>query len=219
MERNHDLTYRVEKYAKKIGIDIIGFASPELFTRYLKKHRPDTYLKEAKTVIIIGLHLYDITLDAWNNYPSNKKSFQFADSILARFCYKIANFLLENNYNSVVVSYAPGLYLKDASVLAGIGPIGKNNLLITPQYGPQVRLRAIVTAAPLICGNPVTENEYCENCDMCIQSCPANALSNGEYQKEACYEYSTSNFKNLSKYTVIWCNECIESCPVGKFSE
>ncbi len=36
-----------------------------------------------------------------------------------------------------------GIFLKDASVLAGVGIIGMNNLLITPEFGPRIRLRAL----------------------------------------------------------------------------
>ncbi len=36
-----------------------------------------------------------------------------------------------------------GIFLKDAAVLAGLGCIGRNNLLITPSLGPRVRLRAM----------------------------------------------------------------------------
>jgi epoxyqueuosine reductase len=38
-----------------------------------------------------------------------------------------------------------GIFLKDTAAIAGLGCIGKNNILITPQYGPRVRLRAILS--------------------------------------------------------------------------
>jgi hypothetical protein len=36
-----------------------------------------------------------------------------------------------------------GTLFKDAAALAGLGTIGKNNLVITPEYGPHVRLKAM----------------------------------------------------------------------------
>ncbi len=55
-----------------------------------------------------------------------------------------------------------GTYLKDAAVVAGLGCIGRNNLLVTRQYGPRVRLRALTldadlssTGAPAAAGAPV----------------------------------------------------------------
>jgi len=216
MERDLALTKKVERYCKKLGVDIVGFADPDLFNRFPEGNRPQAYLKEVKTVIVIGLHLYDLTLDAWNYYPEENRSYQFADSIIENMANKINLFLTKMNYNSVVITYLPGLFLKDSAALAGMGPIGRNNLLITPLYGSQVRLRAIVTEAPLICGDPIIESEYCKICNACIDSCPANAFPKGKYIKAICNEWATSNWVKISDHTVIWCNVCIESCPISK---
>jgi epoxyqueuosine reductase len=42
-----------------------------------------------------------------------------------------------------------GIFLKDAATLAGLGCIGKNNLFVNPDYGPRIRLRAIILDAKL----------------------------------------------------------------------
>jgi epoxyqueuosine reductase QueG len=49
-----------------------------------------------------------------------------------------------------------------------------------------------------------------------LESCPAGALDGGKYNKELCRNYCIENLVDLSENTVIWCNICIESCPVGK---
>jgi epoxyqueuosine reductase QueG len=216
MERHQKLTDDIKKYSKKIGINVIGFAEPTYFDRFSEEHRPQAYLSDVKTVVIIGFHLYDLTLDAWNYKKEENRSYQFADSLIANFCHKIKDKFTQSGYISVVVPYSPGLFLKDSAALAGIGPIGKNNLLITPDYGSQVRLRAIVTTAPLICGEPILESDYCESCDICMKACPANAFIDGKYTKNICNEWAIANWKVLSKHTVIWCNVCIEECPVTK---
>ena len=43
-----------------------------------------------------------------------------------------------------------GVFLKDAAILAGLGVMGRNNLLITPDFGPRVRLRAFLLDAAQI---------------------------------------------------------------------
>ena len=219
MNQHKELTDKLIEHSNKIGIDIIGFADPNLFDRFLEENQPFAFLPKTKTVIIIGIHLYDITLDAWSKNEENGKNFQFADSILVNFCHSINKFLDKHGYESKIIPYNPGLYLKDSAALAGIGPIGKNNLLLTKKYGSQVRLRALATSASLIYGNPIYESEYCKECNICIDSCPAKAFPNGKYNKELCLEYNYANWKELSDYTVIWCNKCIESCPVGKNQE
>lgn len=216
MERVNNLTKKLIEYSKKIGIDIIGFADPKLFDRFSEEFQPHAYLKEVETVIIIGIHLYDIMLDVWSRNEEIGKSIQFADTVLKNYCNSISRFLFKHDYEYKIIQYNPGLYLKDSAALAGIGPIGRNNLLITEKFGSQVRLRAIVTTAPLELGIPIYESEYCKECRMCIDACPANAFPNEIYIKDICLEYNHANWKKLSEYTRLWCNECIESCPVGK---
>ena len=220
MERDQQLTTEIIKYCEKIGVDVVGFADPELFERYPEENRPQTFLKDTKTVIIIGFHLYDIILDAWSHKEGEGIwTHQFADAVVEQFCHGVRRLLLKKGYNSRVISYGPGLYLKEAAALAGIGPIGKNNLLITKSFGSQVRLRALVTTAPLICGDPIEESEYCKECDICIKSCPAEAFIDEKYSREKCYIYLETHKRNLSNYTVIECNQCIEVCPIGKNRE
>ena len=216
MIRDKELTEELINYAKKIGVDIIGFADPKDFERFDKLNRPETYLPTSNSVVIIAIFLYDMILDAWSEDRVLNKSYHFLDSILENQLNLIKNFLQERKYKSVIISYTPGLFLKDTGVLAGLGPIGKNNLLITEKFGSQIRLRALTTEAPLINGNHVTDNKYCQNCSICIENCPANALSNGKYDKEACLTYNLSNLIKLSKNSSIWCNICIDVCPYGK---
>jgi len=215
MERDKSLTDKTIKFSKKIGMDILGFADPKYFTRFPLRNRPEAYLKNAKTVIILGVYLYDIILDTWSQDQINGKSFHYLDSILENGCYKIKSFLQEFNYESVIVPYNPGLYLKDSAVLAGMGTIGKNNLLLTEAHGSQVRLRCLITEAPLITGQPIFENKLCKDCNKCIEACPAGALKGG-YNKDACLSYNLANLRKLSRFSSIWCNICIETCPFVK---
>jgi epoxyqueuosine reductase QueG len=216
MEPVNRLTKELIEYCEKIDIDFVGFSDTTKFDSFSKKHRPDSYLNNSKTVIVIGFHLFDISLDAWNRAEVKGRSYHFADLILLNQCHRIKNFLTKKGFKSKIVTYEPGLFLKDAAVLAGIGPIGKNNLLITKTYGSQVRLRSLVTDAELSYGTPIHESEYCRNCNICIESCPAGAFEGGKYNKDLCRNYCLKNLKNLSENTVIWCNICIESCPVGR---
>ena len=69
-----------------------------------------------------------------------------------------------------------GIYLKDAAVLAGLGCIGRNNILITPGLGPRVRLRAVLLEAELNPTGPI-DFDPCENCEgFCRKACPQNAF-------------------------------------------
>ena len=216
MISNRELTDELIAHCEKIGIDIVGFGDNNHFHKFNRENRPESYLKDSKSVIVIGFHLFDLNLDAWIRDENKEKSYHFADSILIDQCHQIKSFLAKKGFKSKIIPYKPGLYLKDAAALAGIGPIGKNNLLITKTFGSQVRLRALVTKAELVYGTPIYESDYCKNCNICVDSCPSSALEGGKYRKDLCNNYCLQNLKKLSENTVIWCNTCIESCFIGK---
>jgi epoxyqueuosine reductase QueG len=211
------LTQKLEQTCKTAGADIFGCADPATLRQFSKDNRPEKFLAGIQTIVVVGIHLYDIVLDTWSQPPGSGKGYQFADQILEGICHFVADFLTRHDYASVTVPYA-GLLLKDIAAVAGMGPIGKNNLLLTPQFGPQVRLRALVTTAPLTCGTPVTTSEYCIACQRCIDACPAKAFAKGSYDRDTCEAYQLSHLQHLSDQSTIWCNACIESCPVGHHS-
>ncbi len=69
-----------------------------------------------------------------------------------------------------------GIYLKDAAVQCGLGCIGRNNLLVTPEFGPRVRLRALVAEAKLETTRPI-DFDPCISCpEFCRQACPQDAF-------------------------------------------
>ncbi len=69
-----------------------------------------------------------------------------------------------------------GIYLKDAAVLAGLGCLANNNLLLTPAYGPRVRLRAMLLEAELTPTGPI-DFDPCDGCEeFCRKACPQSAF-------------------------------------------
>ena len=79
-----------------------------------------------------------------------------------------------------------GVFLKGAAVLAGLGTIGVNNLLIHPGYGARVRLRAHLVEAPLA---PSTSLDFdpCMDCDRpCLDVCPEDAFDQTNYIWDRC---------------------------------
>ncbi len=70
-----------------------------------------------------------------------------------------------------------GIYLKDAAVLAGLGCIGLNNLLVTPEFGPRIRLRALALDREL----PSTgrsDFDPCADCGRpCRRGCPQGVFA------------------------------------------
>jgi len=79
-----------------------------------------------------------------------------------------------------------GAFLKDSAHLAGLGVIGKNNLLVTPEFGTRVRLRGMFIEAELEPTGPI-DFAPCSDCDRpCHKACPRNAFRSGFFERPLC---------------------------------
>jgi epoxyqueuosine reductase len=78
-----------------------------------------------------------------------------------------------------------GVFMKDAAVLAGLGSVGKNNLVITPKYGPRIRWRVLLLDHAAKATGPV-EYDPCDGCDQrCRKACPVGAFDEIAYHASA----------------------------------
>ncbi len=109
------------------------------------------------------------------------------------------------------------LVLPVAARYAGLGSIGRSGLLLTREYGPCVRLGAVVTDMPLQRTEAMVSASSlpCETCNLCAQKCPANAIDDRLGRKfrfrpvndEACY----SQWKRMGTD----CGICVARCPLS----
>jgi len=116
-----------------------------------------------------------------------------------------------------------GTFLKDAAILAGMGVMGKNNLLITPEYGPRVRLKALtleIEVQPTECRPGF---DPCSSCAMpCRKICPQAAFANNRYDCPLCRirmrsdEATPLTSADAGQYRVAYCRACELACPVGQ---
>ena len=89
------------------------------------------------------------------------------------------------------------LSLKHAAVSAGLGQIGRSNLLLTEAFGPHQRLGGIVTSAPLQ-PDPRREWDLClPGCTLCEKACPVAALKDGKYDVDPCFTYWSTGFERM----------------------
>ena len=110
---------------------------------------------------------------------------------------------------------------KTVAIRAGLGWIGKNCLLVTPQYGPAVRLSSLLTDAPLECGKAVTRSR-CGACRRCVEQCPAGALTGALWEPglpremivdiEACRKKQIEIMKEQTGIETDLCGKCFAVC-------
>jgi epoxyqueuosine reductase len=82
---------------------------------------------------------------------------------------------------------------KTVAAIAGLGGIGLSRLLVTPEFGPFVRLGTIITDAVLSPDQPLSENP-CDLCGLCKDACPAKAIQeDGTLDYSACTSHILRN--------------------------
>jgi len=109
-----------------------------------------------------------------------------------------------------------------AAELAGIGYTGKNQLLITKDYGSFVFLGLIFVDLPYAHPNIHFHMDSCGDCHKCIDACPTSALSEEGYLVDRCLSAVNQSKKVLSideinkNYLLFGCDICQMVCPKNK---
>lgn len=113
---------------------------------------------------------------------------------------------------------------KAIAIMAGLGWQGKSLLLVTPKFGPRVRLSSVLTDMPLQFDAPVKNR--CGNCTKCTDACPVGAIRNVNTDFHySCREVAIDLDKchrNTLRYLDVpgvgytFCGQCIPVCPFGR---
>ena len=163
-----------------------------------------------RTLIVLARPVKYTEEDSWGSHGS------LADLALAAEGARIARRFQEAGFPSQLLPYGMignGVPLKDTAVCAGVGRIGLNNLLITAQHGPCVRLRALWTSAELD-STPFQEGSPCTGCNApCLDACPREAFDTGRYDRDACYGQMDEDVRRgEGTGRIYYCRACELAC-------
>jgi len=183
-------------------------------------------LPEGITSVIVMGHQMDAGLTA--TYPSalagaaTGREYSHEAAIAIQLAAYIRNLGFEAiasmNDTALVIPYA---------IQAGLGEYARNQLVITPEFGPRVRFSKIFTSMPLAHDRPrpVGVRKVCDSCTRCADACPAKALPHGPPDQregrsvakgvikwtsdaEACFDYWTKLSSD--------CAICMRVCPFNR---
>ena len=114
---------------------------------------------------------------------------------------------------------------KTIATRAGIGWIGKSALLVTRKYGSMIRISTILTDAPLKTSRSIN-NSKCGDCMICVDACPANAISDKIWEVGLCRDefFNPDKCRKAARERAkqgfggenTICGKCIEVCPYTK---
>lgn len=100
---------------------------------------------------------------------------------------------------------------KKVGQLAGLGWIGRNNLLVNPELGARFRLVTVLTDMPLEVDVPLEGD--CGVCKKCLATCPAQAVKERKenFDHLACFE-KLKEFRNQGIVSQFICGVCVKAC-------
>ena len=207
---------RVKTRARELGTDLVGIASAQTLNAFPPDPRwpqtPERISPYVKSVITIVQHIPVGAFRCRTNTPV-----QYMDMLVLRKMDKIAYRLAEEleragHPSFVVPAQETEWTLKRASygrlstrhlgVESGLGTLGLEVNILTPEYGPRVYLTGILTELELAADAPMTE-QVCigESCSRCLHSCPGDAVLHFGIDKRACAEHAQEfGFSTILKF-------------------
>jgi len=227
---NRETGEELIRKALECGASLAGIASVEALAAsrsYVGREQIKCAVK-GKSLLVLALAQDKAwpEFDWWDSQPGGTPGNRRLGEIMDRVMTWLGE---EENIESRALPYnveKGGVFLKGAAILAGLGIIGKNNLLVTPAFGPRVRLRALLVDRELAQTGPVEIN-LCESCDMpCHRACPRKAFRSRSFDRSLCsiqMRYDRLEREAVAKergaliddVPVKFCRACELACPLG----
>jgi ferredoxin len=224
----------IKRLARFFGADLCGIT--HIDPRWHYTSRPNSKTMEAVSndlpdglthVIVMG-HEMDKTLV--DTYPSalagaaTGREYSHEAAIVMQLAAYIRNLgyqaVASMNDTALVIPYA---------IKAGLGEYGRNQMVLTPEFGPRVRFSKIFTDMPMSVDvvREVGLSIYCQDCTICADACPPKALPKGP---PALKNDSPSTVKGVKKWSAnceacfgYWakiktdCAICMRVCPFNHY--
>ena len=229
----NEFTIELKRIAKLFGADLVGICEHD--ERWLYTTRVDTRdfseapneLPENITHVIVLGHSMD--RDLVETYPSALAgaSTGLEYSHEAAIVTQLTSYIRNLGYEAVASMNDTSLVIPLA-LKAGLGDYGRNQMLITPEYGPRLRFSKIFTSLPLVADKPRKHGitEYCGICTKCADACPVKALPFGEPTDQPENQSTISGVKKWSANCEMcfsyWaklksdCAICMRVCPFNR---
>ena len=243
------LTDQLKQEARRLGFDLVGVCpavSPAGIRRlgdwidagyagqmHYLPNRIDAYqhprhvLDGVRSMVMLGMHYR--TADPLPPTPGKGRISRYAwgdadyHDVIHQRLGQLREFLVQRSPGASargVVDTAP-LLEREFAVLAGLGWIGKNTMLINRQAGSWFFLSALLTDQELTCDS-AHETDHCGTCRACLDACPTDAFPRaGVLDATKCISYLTielrdsipANLRDAMGDWLFGCDICQDVCP------
>ena len=227
------MAQEIKKVAAFFGADLCGIT--DLDTRWLYSARVDVRdMTETEpdlpdglsSVIVLG---HEMDRDLVQTYPSALAGAATGReySHEAAVVMQVAAYIRNLGYRATASMNDTGLVIPYATK-AGLGEYARNQMVVTPQFGPRLRFSKIFTDMPLAhdIPRPLGVRAFCDICTKCADACPVKALSYGPPRTSGS---NVSAIRGVRKWTSdaekcfsFWsktatdCAICMRVCPFNR---
>ena len=214
-ETNKQFWDQFEKKAKGLGVDLIGYTSvlPDFIFKDLKVY--------GKNAIILGMEMKWNAIKTAPSINCAIEAFRVYKE-LGDITIELTEYLKELGYKSEAHHPFGGKLLFTAhAVNAQLGIMGRNGLVLTPEFGPRQRWSMITTDAeiPQVPKIGYEEmKEYCETCGACIKNCKGEATYKEPIKKKDNSKIITHINRSKCIESLLennYCSVCLRICPQG----
>ncbi|NLO74326.1 MAG: epoxyqueuosine reductase [candidate division WS1 bacterium] len=189
----------VKKLATGLGIDLVGIASADRFAGLPADAHPASVLPQATAVIVLGHRVprgslrghetghahYVLSANSPMQYALTR-TYQFCCALETEGWEAFPMYPHSSDVREMGVPVAPDkpapnvvLDIEYAAHAAGLGEMGRGGFFLTPEFGPRQFFTAVITDLPLEADAPFA-GSVCDACGLCVEACPALALSREE---------------------------------------
>jgi len=221
----------LQELLPKLDVDAVRVASMSDLKGSRLEEMALRLLPEVRSVLVFTMEVFPEILD--HSRPNRVTGMASLNDMLDRHADYLGGRLTKAAYDVAKASRSRGLKAlplpavgcpydtrfmeavfsyKHAGQAAGLGYIGRSSLLITPDFGPRVRLACCLTEAQLEPGK-TTVTDVCQDCEICIVHCPSQALSLPQTgEPYIINKFACSAFRGAAG----GCSECVRLCPAGR---
>lgn len=139
--------------------------------------------------------------------PPRTKEVLNAERKMGALADSVCTQLISAGYESVARLKSGLLPHKTVALRAGMGFIGKNNLLVTDRYGCAQMLGKVLTKAPFAVAAQTPPAPKCGNCRICVDVCPTGALMG------TTWSIQTARDDIITRKKCTLCVKCMAHCP------
>lgn len=214
----------VKEKAKELGFHLFGVADISVIK---KEFRLSPHiLAGVERALSLGFRLQQQVLEEIEDRPTPLyfHHYRQINNFLDQNALKLASWLQEEGYKAIPI---PASQLidwqnqrghvshKKIAEFAGLGWLGRNNLLVTPQYGARVRLVTILTNMPLEADGFLKAG--CGDCMACLAVCPAQAIKekSADFDHQICFA-KLKEFQKKGYVPQYICGICVKACKGKK---